>query len=223
MAMFPAERVRSILARAASAHVTRLAPSPGRPTMSAVPARIELLTTEAAESPEPVVVEVADPAPLPVPDRIRARVRISGHGVVSTTAGQPLLLLPTAVHLLSAGGDAAVSPVELARATPDPLTHHEGDLLSHLDHAHPQLMETLTGLVAAHLLDGVTRVWPLELDSRGIVLRLQHGRRHHDVRLGFPTAATCPQEALARVRTLTVLGAGRHRCRQKPRGIDGPD
>lgn len=209
----PAERVRTILERAATAQLTWLDPGPGEPMAADVVAGVELVEQDPRVC-RPVLIEVADAAPLPVPDRIRARVRLHGYAQ-PPAAGGPALLRPLSAHLLDISGEHAVCPSALLAAEPDPLATSEGGLLSHLDTAHRSFLDAITGLVRAEHLQSVVRVWPLELDRAGIVLRLQYGRGHRDVRLGFPGAASTSDDALERLQALAVLGAGRHRCRMR--------
>lgn len=214
----PAERVRTILERAATVRLTWLDRVPGRPMESDTLGGVLLVGQDALAS-RPVLVEIADPAPLPVPDRIRSRVRLHGYTRLDSEAG-PVRIVPASVQLQDVSGEHLLSPDDVLAAPPDPLATCEGSLLSHLDTAHRSFLDAITGLVRAEYLQGVVRVWPLELDRCGIVLRLAYARGHKDVRLGFPGAAATADEALRRLQALAVLGAGRHRCRARARAQD---
>lgn len=207
----PAERVRTILERAATVRLTWLDPEQGQPRESVTIGGV-LLAAADTRATRPVLVEVADAAPLPVPDRIRARVRLHGQALPAAP-GTPVRVRPESVQLRDVDGEHLLAPADVLAATPDPLATSEGSLLSHLDTAHRSFLDAITGLVRAECLQGVVRVWPLELDRAGIVLRLAYARGHQDVRLGFPRAADTADEALHRLQALAVLGAGRHRCR----------
>lgn len=207
----PAERVRTILERAATVQLTWLDPEPGQPMESGTVGGVLLAAKDELAS-RPVLVEVADPAPLPVPDRIRSRVWLRGHARPAEGGG-PIRIVPASVQLQDLAGEHLVCPADVLTAAPDPLATCEGSLLGHLDSAHHSFLDAITGLVHAEHLRGVVRVWPLELDRCGIVLRLACARGHQDVRLGFPGAAATADEALHRLQALAVLGAGRHRCR----------
>lgn len=209
----PAERVRTILERAATVHLTWLGPAPGQPVASDTVGGV-LLARQDALATRPVIVEVADPAPLPVPNRIRSRVRLHGHARPAE-GGVPVRIVPASVRLQDLSGEHLVCPADVLAAAPDPLATCEGSLLGHLDSAHRSFLDAITGLVRAEHLGGVVRVWPLELDRCGIVLQLSYARGHKDVRLGFPGAAATAEEALHRLQALAVLGAGRHRCRAR--------
>lgn len=206
----PAERVRTILERAATVRLAWL-DATGEPSESDTVGGVLLVGSDPLAV-RRVVVEVADPAPLAVPERIRSRVWLHGHARPAEE-GVPVRIVPAGVRLHDRTGQHAVDPGEVLAATPDPLATCEGNLLSHLDTAHRSFLDSITGLIRAEHLQGVVRVWPLELDRCGIVLRLAYARGHKDVRLGFPGAAATAEEALHRLQALAVLGAGRHRCR----------
>lgn len=104
-------------------------------------------------------------------------------------------LVPGSAVLSDAEGSAALAPVELAAARPDPFCRVEQHWLGHLEQAHPEVFVTLT----RHLppaLKGLpeTRLRPLGVDRCGLRLRLEAPGRDHDVRLAWPGEATTPEE-----------------------------
>ncbi|MCO1657939.1 DUF2470 domain-containing protein [Pseudonocardia humida] len=140
-------------------------------------------------------LQVADANPHP--DLLRL-----GHGATLVR------LDPDFIVLSDAEGSAALAPVELAGARPDPFCRAEQGLLSHMEKCHP---ETLTAL-ARHLPAALrerpdVRVRPLGLDRLGLRLRVETPYRDHDVRLSWDaTPATVP-ELWAQLRLLIGLTA----------------
>ncbi|MEU6658962.1 DUF2470 domain-containing protein [Streptomyces sp. NPDC046821] len=132
------------------------------------------------------LVEFADAAPVPVRDRIRARLWISGTLVPD---GDEFVLRPERAVLWTRTGHTGIPLDELALAAPDPLTAAESRLLTHLADSHPEAVEQLTRLVDADSLQGVVRVQPLAVDRHGLTLRLERVRGQADVRLTFHTPA----------------------------------
>ncbi|MFD4633898.1 DUF2470 domain-containing protein [Streptomyces sp. NPDC058284] len=129
------------------------------------------------------LLEFADVAPVPLRDRIRARLRLSGSLAYD---GQDLILEPTSAVLHDSTGERlGIEPDELALTVPDPLTEAEPRLLTHLADAHPDAVEQLTRLISPDSLQGVVRVRPLAIDRHGISLRLERARGQADVRLPF--------------------------------------
>ncbi|MGW5281000.1 DUF2470 domain-containing protein [Streptomyces collinus] len=133
------------------------------------------------------VLEFADAAPVPVRDRIRARVWLAGW--FTPAAGGPLLFRPTRVVLRRPSGAVLVDLAEFAAARPDPLAAAEARLLTHLADAHPDAVERLTRLVRPESLHAATRVTPLAVDRHGLTLRVERVRAHGDVRLAFHAPA----------------------------------
>lgn len=193
-----AELARSALARAASARVTWHAETDWPDHAGSIVLDRPDAATEGDRL--PAVVEVADPAPLPVRDRIRTRVLL--HGLAAPQPGRPggIRLKPVGVELVAAGTRTAVTPAELRAARPDPLTHHEATYLSHLAQAHPDVVCALAARAFPSARPG--RVVPLALDRHGLTLRAETGARtspgqgagHRDVRLDFGAPVTCPEQ-----------------------------
>ena len=82
-AMGPAvpEQARNVLARAISAQVV-WRDADAEPTRSLCASRLAVVEDLPGNAGPPVTVEIADAAPLPVPDRIFSRARISGRAVI---------------------------------------------------------------------------------------------------------------------------------------------
>ncbi|WP_328754000.1 DUF2470 domain-containing protein [Streptomyces sp. NBC_00269] len=132
------------------------------------------------------LIEFADAAPVPVRDRIRARLWLSGS---LEPDGEQFVLRPIRAVLQTRTGRIGIELDELAETAPDPLTTAEPRLLTHLADCHPEAVEQLTRLVDVDSLHGVVRVQPLAVDRHGLTLRLERVRGQADVRLPFHTPA----------------------------------
>ncbi|MFD9094604.1 DUF2470 domain-containing protein [Streptomyces collinus] len=163
------------------------------------------------------VLEFADAAPVPVRDRIRARVWLAGR--FAPAGGGPLLFRPTRVVLRRPSGAVLVDPAEFAAARPDPLAAAEARLLTHLADAHPDAVERLTRLVRPESLHAATRVTPLAVDRHGLTLRIERVRAHGDVRLAFHTPADDVTQLTERMHALLARAsaAGCPRALQRQR------
>lgn len=150
------------------------------------------------------VLEFADVAPVPVRDRIRARLWMAGWFV---PADGHLVLRPTRVVLRRPSGAVVVDLDEFAAARPDPLAAAEAGLLTHLADAHPDAVERLTRLVAPESLHAATRVRPLAVDRHGLILRIERTRTHGDVRLPFHAPADDVAQLTERVHVLLARAA----------------
>ncbi|MEV6177063.1 DUF2470 domain-containing protein [Streptomyces sp. NPDC052015] len=225
-----AERARSVLAASWSCAVTadggreefvgaHTVGEDGRVRLH-VPEDSALLTASiCAPRGEPsAVLEFADVAPVPVRNRIRARLWLAGWFVPEDGR---LTLHATRVVLKQPSGAVVVDLDEFAAAAPDPLATAEAQLLTHLADAHPDAVERLTRLVQRDSLHGAVRVQPLAVDRHGLTLRIERARAHGDVRLPFhapaddvgqltermhvllgqAAAASCPRASLQRQRT----------------------
>ncbi|MFF7868057.1 DUF2470 domain-containing protein [Streptomyces qaidamensis] len=224
-----AERARSVLAAAWSCSVTaegtreelvgaHTVGEDGRVYVDVPEDSALLAAAICAPRGEPsAVLEFADVAPVPVRNRIRARLWLAGWFAVE---GERLAFTPTRVVLRQPSGSVVVDLDEFAAAVPDPLTTAEARLLTHLADCHADAVERLTRLVDSDSLHGAVRVQPLAVDRHGLTLRIERVRAHGDVRLAFhapaddvaqltermhillgqATAASCPR-ALQRQRT----------------------
>ncbi|MFF9126865.1 DUF2470 domain-containing protein [Streptomyces sp. NPDC014889] len=154
------------------------------------------------------VLEFADVAPVPVRDRIRARLRLAGRLVPDA---EHLVFHPTRVVLRQPSGAVVVGAEEFAAAVPDPLALAEAGLLTHLADAHPEAVERLTRLVGPDSLHGAVRVRPLAVDRHGLTLRIERARTHGDVRLPFHAPADALDALTERMHVL-LLRAGAASC-----------
>ncbi|BBC38821.1 uncharacterized protein SGFS_101150 [Streptomyces graminofaciens] len=189
-----AERARSVLAAAWSCSVTaeggreeflgaHTVTEDGRVLLCAPEDSTLLTAAICAPRGEPTaVLEFADVAPVPVRNRIRARLWLAGS---FAPRGEELEFQPTRIVLREPSGAVVVDLDEFAAAEPDPLTSAESRLLTHLADAHPDAVERLTRLVPHDSLHGAVRVQPLAVDRHGLTLRVERARTDGDVRLTF--------------------------------------
>jgi hypothetical protein len=150
------------------------------------------------------VLEFADVAPVPVRNRIRARLWLAGYLAV---ADGRLAFQPTRVVLRRQSGAVVVGLEEFAAAAPDPLATAEARLLTHLADCHGDAVERLTRLVDAGSLHGAVRVRPLAVDRHGLTLRIERVRSHGDVRLPFHAPADTVAQLTERVHVLLTQAA----------------
>ncbi|MEV5884670.1 DUF2470 domain-containing protein [Streptomyces sp. NPDC052020] len=150
------------------------------------------------------VVEFADVAPVPVRNRIRARLWLAGQLAV---ADGRLAFQPTRVVLRQQSGAVVVGLDEFAAAAPDPLATAEARLLTHLADCHGDAVERLTRLMDAGSLYGAVRVRPLAVDRHGLTLRIERVRAHGDVRLPFHAPADTVAQLTERVHVLLTQAA----------------
>lgn len=152
-----------------------------------------------------VMLELRDRAPVELREPVRALLWITGQLTVpdpdsarriaariADVRPDPALLdlghgttlvrlTPGSVVLSDAEGTAALAPVALAAARPDPFCRYEQAWLAHLENAHPEVFVAL-GRHLPHALRSAT-IRPLGVDRRGLRLRIETGHRDHDVRL----------------------------------------
>lgn len=196
-------QARSVLARATSGHATWLDPESAERHDSHVTAiYLDHPDLPPSGHRSPVMLEIADPAPVPVRDRIRATVRIYGDAARSGEVTHGIRIQPASVHLQTSGATLTLNPVDLWLAEPDPLALCEAQLLGHLDSCHPETMDMLAGLIPDEFRAHARRIAPIALDRAGIVLRVEQAVGHLDVRLAFPREATDAEQA---ARALAVL------------------
>ncbi|MEU6665549.1 DUF2470 domain-containing protein [Streptomyces sp. NPDC046727] len=150
------------------------------------------------------LLEFADVAPVPVRNRVRARLWLSGWFAPSEGT---LLLRPTRVVLRQSSGPVVVDLDEFTAARPDPLAGAESRLLTHLADAHPDAVERLTRLVRPESLHAATRVAPLAVDRHGLTLRIERTRAHGDVRLPFHAPADDVSQLTERMHVLLAQAA----------------
>ncbi|UXX92047.1 DUF2470 domain-containing protein [Streptomyces sp. AD2-2] len=212
-----AERARSVLAAAWSCAVTAEGgreefvgahgvDDDGRVLLQVPEDSALLAAAICAPRGEPsAVLEFADVAPVPVRNRIRARLWLAGWFVPEDDR---LVFRATRVVLRAPSGAVVVDLDEFAAAEPDPLALAEAQLLTHLADCHSDAVERLTRLVEPDSLHGAVRVQPLAVDRHGLTLRIERARAQGDVRLPFHTPADTVADLTERMHALlTQAGA----------------
>jgi Protein of unknown function (DUF2470) len=131
------------------------------------------------------------------------------HDLLRLGHGATLVRLdPDFVVLSDAEGSAALAPVELAAARPDPFCRGEHGLLSHMERCHPETLSALARHLPAALRERAdVRVRPLGLDRLGLRLRVETPYRDHDVRLPWDATPTSVPELWVQLRRLIGLTA----------------
>ncbi|GAA2548832.1 DUF2470 domain-containing protein [Pseudonocardia hydrocarbonoxydans] len=157
-----------------------------------------------------VMLELADTAPVALREPVRGLLWITGH-LTAVDAGRArriavglsehhpspawlelghgavlVRLTPGSAVLSDAEGTAALAPVDLAAARPDPFCRYEHHWLGHLEAAHPEVFTALARHLPPALRDARdVRVRPLGVDRCGLRLRVETPDRDHDVRLAW--------------------------------------
>ncbi len=151
------------------------------------PVRGLLWITGRLRVPEPdiarrIALQVADVRP-------HADLLRLGHGATLVR------LDPGSAVLSDAEGTAALTPVDLAAAWPDPFCRYEGHWLVHLEESHPDVLDVLARHLPPALRDlRDARLRPLGMDRYGLRLRLEAPGRDHDVRIAWAEQATTVEE-----------------------------
>lgn len=199
-------QARSVLARATTGYARWLEPDAAERHGSLVTAiYLDHPAATALEYRSPVALEVSDPAPVPVRERVRARVRLFGQAAPSSRAARGIHLQPTTVHFETGDDTVALDPVALWHTEPDPLALAEAGLLGHLHSCHPETMGMLARLIPKEFHSEARSLAPLALDRSGIVLRVEHMSGHIDVRLPFGRDVTNPCEAADAIAALVGI------------------
>lgn len=174
-----------------------------------------------------VMLELTDHAPVDLREPVRALLWITGTlrapeprcarrialGVAEANPNPRLLDLdhgatlvrldPGSAVLSDAEGTAALSPVDLAAADPDPFCKVEQSWLAHLEDAHPDVFTALARHLPAALRDNRdARIRPLGVDRCGLRLRVETPARDHDVRLAWERDVTTADELRAQLSVL---------------------
>jgi len=190
------ERVR----RGAGGYTAMLELTDSAPVDLRQPVRGLLWVTGRLWLPEPetarrFALQVADANPHP--------------GLLQLGHGATLVRLdPDFVVLSDAEGSAALAPVELAGARPDPFCRGEDGLLSHMEKCHPEALAALTRHLPAALRERAdARVRPLGLDRLGLRLRVETPYRDHDVRLRWESTPATFADLWVQLRLLIGIGA----------------
>ncbi|MGC4892323.1 DUF2470 domain-containing protein [Micromonospora sp. DT31] len=147
-------------------------------------------------------------APVAVRARVRARLSILGTArrfdpasldscdpaaVMSLLDLPPVALWavePVEIVLTRETGPAEVGPDAYRVARPDPVAADEAAHLAHLSRCHRDVVDRLAALLDPLATAGATRVVPVAVDARGIVLRAERPDGHTDTRLPFARALT---------------------------------
>ncbi|SDC77304.1 DUF2470 domain-containing protein [Actinokineospora iranica] len=237
----PAERAKTIAALGGRAAVVPAGGDPGRadrvsPLLHHVhadgsvsvllPADHELVATawQAPRGELAMMVELADPAPVPLREPIRGLLWITGWlraladdearalavDVAETRPDPRLLdlghgaallrLVPASLVLADAEGTHAVALDAFATAEPDPFAAFEAGWLRHLEVSHTDVV----GALIRHLPDNLRggHVRPLGLDRFGLRLRVEAADADHDVRLAFSRPVRTAAELSVELRRL---------------------
>ncbi|MFF4248732.1 DUF2470 domain-containing protein [Streptomyces sp. NPDC001822] len=152
----------------------------------------------------PVRLEFTDVAPIPVRDRMRARVTVTGLLSAPYRGDTPestCMEFGQAV-LEDHRGRSFVTLDELQATEPDPVSGSEAAMLTHLVDDHGELVALLLHLAQPRPAKGVTRALPLALDRYGVTLRLEYPGTHRDVRLPFAKAVTRIDQAGPQIHAL---------------------
>jgi hypothetical protein len=181
----------------------------------------------AADGEFAAMLELADHAPVDLREPVRALLWITGRlrvpapdvarrlavGVADVHPHPDLLRLghgatlvrlePGSAVLADAEGTAALAPVDLAAARPDPFCRYEDVWLPHLEEAHSDVFPAL----ARHLPPALrherqARVRPLGVDRCGLRLRVETPTRDHDVRLAWQHEVHTPDQLRTQLRML---------------------
>ncbi|MFF8597961.1 DUF2470 domain-containing protein [Streptomyces sp. NPDC015232] len=206
----PAERLRSIIAAAHSmtvvtdGHFEEVHGLDGDDPLGRIHLHAPGEAHEHATPRIPIRLELTDVAPVPVRERVRARVTLSGLVAApyrADSGASTCMELGQAV-LQDARGRWYVTLDQLQEAAVDPLAVGEAPMLHHLVADHPELVPLLLRLVEPAAKQGLVRALPLGVDRYGITLRLERRTGHQDVRLPFPTPMTEADQAGLQIHAL---------------------
>jgi hypothetical protein len=173
------------------------------------------------------MLEVADRAPVELREPVRGLLWLTGRlraldGAEARSAamqaaeahphpellrlghGATLVRLDAGSVVLSdAEGTAALTPLQLAAARPDPFCRWESPWLAHLESDHPDVLARLRRHLPGALRDDPrARVRPLGVDRCGLRLRVEAPDRDHDVRLAWTADTTTPDGLRAQLHRL---------------------
>ncbi|WP_374201897.1 DUF2470 domain-containing protein [Actinokineospora sp. PR83] len=170
------------------------------------------------------MVELADPAPVPLRESIRGLLWITGWlralsddearalaVVVAADRPDPRLLdlghgaallklVPASLVLADGEGTHPVPLDAFAAAEPDPFAAQEAGWLRHLEVSHTDVVGALVRHLPEELRGGHVR--PLGLDRFGLRLRVEATDADHDVRLAFSRPVGTPAELSTELRRL---------------------
>jgi hypothetical protein len=231
----PAERARTALACAAVPTVDlagRVAEDVGVHAVTTEGAPVVLVPASgvlggrAACGPAVATLHATRLLPLPVPDRVLARVTIHG------TLG-PVADLPGALELLGRSADPhqvalqldphqvrldgePVDPDAYRLAAPDPIAPRSDALVTHLLRRHADQMVALADLLDRRLVDAAWTIAPACVDRFGLTFHLAGPAGVSYPRLDFPAVVRHPSQLPAALRALhrrAAIAGGRHQPR----------
>jgi hypothetical protein len=173
------------------------------------------------------MLEVTDRAPVELREPVRGLLWITGRvrvprpdiarrialQVADVRPDEELLRLghgatlvrldPGSAVLSDAEGTAALTPVDLAAAWPDPFCRYEAHWLAHLEQSHPEVLDLLVRHLPPVLRDlRDARLRPLGMDRYGLRLRVEAPGRDHDVRIAWAEQATTVDELRTQMQRL---------------------
>ncbi|WP_343972025.1 DUF2470 domain-containing protein [Pseudonocardia aurantiaca] len=179
-----------------------------------------------------VMLELADHAPVDLREPVRGLLWITGWlwvpdpesarrnalqvaevrpdgNLLRLGHGATLVRLhPGSAVLSDAEGTAALAPVDLAAARPDPFCRYEQPWLAHLEQAHPEVLAALARHLPPALRDTRgAQIRPLGVDRCGIRLRIECTGVDHDVRIAWPGSATTVEELRVQMGLLVTCPA----------------
>ncbi|MFC5141842.1 DUF2470 domain-containing protein [Actinomycetospora rhizophila] len=188
-----------------------------------------LQVRERGEALLPVMLELADVAPVTVRRPVRGLLWVSGRlrvlpmrvarraalriaaelpdeRLLDVGHGETLLRLEPAMVVLSdAEGTEALAPTAMAAAPPDPVAATGDPWLAHLAAAHAGTLSALVPRLPVRLRRPGHRLAPLGVDRLGLRLRVETDdpeATDHDVRLPFAAPLSCPGQLGEAVRGL---------------------
>jgi Protein of unknown function (DUF2470) len=162
------------------------------------------------------MLELADPAPVALRERVRGLLWVIGAlsrpesaearrwaarvadvdpdpALLDVGHGLTVLLLrPGSIVLSDGDGTAPLSPVEMAAARPDPFCRFETSWLAHLEDEHPEVFHALARHLPPSLREARAR--PLGVDRCGFRLRVETPYGDHDVRLAWGREVATPAD-----------------------------
>jgi hypothetical protein len=182
------------------------------------------LTATASHERVTALLELSDPAPVPLREPVRGLVWITG--TLETLTGSSaraqvlavaerrsdprlldsghgmrvLRLRPTVLVLADGEGTGFVPIADFVGAEPDPFTGYESQWLRHLELSHFDVV----GILSRHIPESLrgSQVRPLGLDRWGLRLRVEAVDADHDVRLAFSRPVHTTRELAAELRRL---------------------
>lgn len=158
----------------------------GRPLLALdgrVPLAEEVVRARQIGHPLPMLVRAASLRPVEVPDRVRARVELSGYLDTVCRLGSGQVLLRGEVLAVTLDG-SGVDPDAYAQAACDP---HVDDEAIHLRalREHPAAVARACAQLEPELVAAASSIAPSGLDRRGVTVWLAGPGWVHELRLAF--------------------------------------